>query len=109
MSEYALTNDVRNAITYQSESIVSKTVFAGEHAKVVVMALDAGQELSEHTAAMPAAIHVLEGEAEVTLGSDLHRLKAGAWVHMDANLRHAVRAIAPTTLLLTLFKKGTIA
>lgn len=93
-------------IAIQPDSIVSKTVFAGDHAKVVLMALDAGQELSEHTAAMPAVIHLLEGEADVTLGEDAHRLAAGAWVHMPANLRHSVRAVAPTVLLLTLFKKA---
>jgi quercetin dioxygenase-like cupin family protein len=48
----------------------------------------------------------LEGQADVRLGDDEHRLSAGAWVHMPANLRHAVRALTPTVLLLTLFKKG---
>ena len=105
MPDYTLTENLRSAIEIQKDSIVSKTVFASEHTKVVLMALDTGQELSEHTAAMPALIHLLEGTAEVSLGEDVHRLEAGAWVHMPANLRHAVKAVAPTVLLLTLFKK----
>lgn len=106
MSEYTAHHNLPGLIAIQADSIVSKTVFAGDHTKVVLMALDTGQELSEHNAAMPAVIHLLEGEAEVTLGGDAHRLSAGAWVHMPANLRHSVRAVAPTVLLLTLFKKG---
>ena len=106
MSEYTINENIRGAIEIQKDSIVSKTVLASDHAKVVLMALDAGQELSEHTAAMPAVIHLLEGQADVRLGDDEHRLSAGAWVHMPANLRHAVRAVTPTVLLLTLFKKG---
>lgn len=96
-------------VAIQSQSIVSKTVFAGEHAKVVLMALDAGQELSEHTAAMPAVIHILEGTSRIGLGGEVHELGSGAWIHMPANLRHSVRAITPTKLLLTLFKTARTA
>ena len=103
---YDAHGNIRDLIEFQADSIVSKTVFAGDHTKVVLMALDTGQELSEHTAAMPAVIHLLEGEADVGLVDDMHRLAAGAWVHMPENLRHSVRAVAPTVLLLTLFKKG---
>ena len=105
MPDYILTENLRAAIEIQTDSIVSKTVFGSEHTKVVLMALDAGQELSEHTAAMPAVIHLIEGVAEVLLGDDVHRLEAGAWMHMLASLRHAVKAVTPTVLLLTLFKK----
>ncbi|MBM3290043.1 MAG: cupin domain-containing protein [Candidatus Hydrogenedentes bacterium] len=106
MSNLTVHSRIRDAIEIQRDSIVSKTVFAGDHAKVVLMALDAGQELSEHTAAMPAVIHLIEGEADVTLGDDAHRLAAGAWVHMPAHRRHSMKAVTPTVLLLTLFKKG---
>ena len=106
MSDYMMHSDIRGLIEFQRESIVSKTVFASDRTKVVLMALDAGQELSEHTAAMPAIIHLLEGQANVTLGPDAHDLAAGAWVHMPPHLAHSVRAVTPTVLLLTLLKAG---
>lgn len=103
-TNFTLIPRLDTAIALQKESIVSKTVYVDDYVKVVLMALDAGQELSEHTASMPAIIHLLEGDADVTLGQDAHRLKAGAWVHMPANLTHSVCAISPTIFLLLLLK-----
>lgn len=101
---YTLLPNIVDAVAPQQDSIISKTIVATDRAKVVLMALDSGQELSEHTATMPAIVHILEGRARVSLGDDTHELSAGAWVHMPAELRHAVRAETPTCLLLTLLK-----
>jgi quercetin dioxygenase-like cupin family protein len=38
--------------------------------KVVVFGFAAGQELSEHTSSSPAIMHFIQGEAQVTLGTD---------------------------------------
>ena len=104
MSSYSLMPALTDDIAVQANSIVSKTAYADDAVKVVLMALDAGQELSEHTAAMPAVIEILKGQSRVTLGENAHELRAGAWVHMHAHLRHSVAAITPTVLLLTLLK-----
>ncbi|GMU93748.1 MAG: hypothetical protein AMXMBFR4_28060 [Candidatus Hydrogenedentota bacterium] len=106
MTMYSLINDITADIQIQTNSIVSKTAYQDEHLKAVLMALDAGQELSEHTASMPAIIHLLQGEARVSLGEDSHELQAGAWIHMPANLKHSVAAITPTVLLLLLLKSA---
>ena len=103
---YQLVENLAATIVAQPNSIVSKTVHADSGVKVVLMALDAGQELSEHTASMPAHIQLLGGEARVTLGDETHNLSAGAWVHMDADERHSVVAISPVILLLTLLKRA---
>ena len=104
MGSYSIVPALTDEIAIQPDSIVSKTVYADEAVKVVLMALDAGQELSEHTAAMPADIQILSGQARVSLGDDAHDLQSGAWVHMHAHLRHSVVANTPTILLLTLLK-----
>lgn len=106
MSTYTLLRGISGEIQLQKDSIVSKTAYQDEHVKAVLMALDAGQELSEHTASMPAIIHLLQGDARVTLGEDPHELGAGAWIHMPANLKHSVAAKSPTVLLLLLLKSA---
>jgi len=103
---YTLVKSIIDEIAIQKESIVSRTVYMDDALKVVLMALDAGQELSEHTASMPAVIQLLRGKSNVTLGSDVHSLAEGAWVHMPANLTHSVSAIEPTVLLLLLLKSA---
>ncbi|NOX63492.1 MAG: cupin domain-containing protein [Chloroflexi bacterium] len=84
------------------DSIVSRTLFSDETTKVVLFGFAAGQELSEHTASRPAIIHFLEGEAELTLGEDVHQASAGAWAHMPPHLPHSILAKTRVVLLLTL-------
>jgi quercetin dioxygenase-like cupin family protein len=102
MVDYAILPDLRRDVEVPHEGILSRTVFESDRIKAVLFAFDAGQELSEHAAAMPAIIEILDGEAEILLGADRHRAVAGAWVHMPAGLRHAVRATSPLTMLLLL-------
>ena len=77
---------------------LSRTMHQDDDVKVVVFGFAAGEELSEHTASRPALIQVLSGALQLTLD--------GAWVHMPAGLRHAVRALEPSVMLLTLIRAG---
>lgn len=103
-NNYALFGDVAQLVTISPESIVSRTLYADDQVKAVLFGFDAGQELSEHTASMPAIIHVVQGEADLTLGVDSHTAGAGTWVHMPANLAHSIRARTPVIMLLLLLK-----
>ncbi|HSG86361.1 MAG TPA: cupin domain-containing protein [Candidatus Limnocylindrales bacterium] len=96
--------DLRAEVEIPSDGILSRTLFESERVKVVLFGFDAGQELSEHTAAMPAVIEVLDGTADVLLGDSRHHLGPGAWVHMPAGLRHAIRAVTPLRMLLVLLR-----
>ena len=88
------------------DGILSRNLYKDENIKVVLFAFGPGQELSEHTASMPAVVHVLEGEGSIVLGEDEKPLQAGTWVHMAAHLPHSVRADTPLVMLLTLLKQG---
>jgi len=86
------------------DGILSRTLHNDDQVKVVLFAFSAGQELSEHTASMPAVLQVVQGQAQVTLGDDVHQADAGFWVHMPAQLRHRIQARTPLILLLLLLK-----
>ena len=86
------------------DSIVSRTVLTNDHLKAVLFGFASGQELSEHTAARPAVLHFLTGEAELTLGDESMKAGVGSWIHMPPNLPHSVRAITPVTMLLLILK-----
>ena len=85
-------------------SIVSRTIHSDDTVKVVLFGFAAGQELSEHTASMPAILHILNGKARLTLGEERHQAQAGTWVHMPAKLPHSVFAEEPVMMLLILIK-----
>lgn len=91
--------------TIPTDSIVSRTVSREGGMKVIVFAFDVGQELSEHTASVPAIIQILQGEADLTLGGDHYNAVAGTWARMDANLPHSVYARTPVIMLLIMLEK----
>lgn len=86
----------------QTESIVSRVFCKVDYLRGTLFGFDAGQELTEHTSAFPAVLHILEGEAEVTLGEDHHSLRAGSWVYMPPHLPHSIYAQSRLKLLLLL-------
>lgn len=101
---YTLVDDVNRLVeSIQPESIISRTFLKSDRLKAIVFGFDAGQELSEHTSSQAAIIHILSGEAVVTLGEDRHELAAGGWVHMPPRLKHSVYATTPLVLLLLMF------
>lgn len=82
--------------------IHSRTVHTDGDLKMVLFGFAAGEELSEHTASRAAIIHVLSGAFDLTLGGEPAEAHAGTVVHMAAGLPHALRATAPSRMLLTL-------
>lgn len=88
-----------------ADGILSRTLHNDDQVKVVLFAFAPGQELSEHTASMPAMLSIIQGEATVTLGTDTLDAHPGAWVYMPAHLRHAVRAKTPVVMQLVLVKQ----
>ena len=97
--------DLAEQIEPPEGGILTRPLFDDEQVKVVLFGFGAGQELSQHTAAMPAVLHFIEGEATLTLGDDLLEARPGTWTHMPANLPHSVRAKTPVIMLLLLLKK----
>ncbi|MGD8603761.1 MAG: cupin domain-containing protein [Anaerolineales bacterium] len=87
------------------DSTISRTVHDDDDLKVVIFGFDTGQELSEHTASMPAVLHFIQGEVELTLGSEHFNATQGSWAHMPAHLSHSIKALKPTIMLLYLLKK----
>lgn len=101
---YTFLFDLAQEAAPPDDGILSRTIFQDEQLKAVVFGFAAGQELSEHTAAKPALLCFIEGEATVGLGEDVRDARAGTWVHMPAGLTHSIRAVRPTVMLLLLLK-----
>jgi quercetin dioxygenase-like cupin family protein len=91
-------------ISYQDGSVVSRTLLKKDAANVTLFAFDAGQGLTEHTSPFDAFVHVLEGEAWLTINGQLVTACAGQVVLMPANQTHALRALSRFKMLLTLLR-----
>lgn len=91
-------------VTYQDGSVVSRTIVKRPTGTVTLFAFDAGQGLSEHTAAFDALAHVLEGEAEITVSGRPLTAKTGEAVLLPANQPHALKALSRFKMVLTMIR-----
>jgi quercetin dioxygenase-like cupin family protein len=87
-----------------ADGILSRTVYQDDRIKAVVFGFGQGQELAEHTAAKPALLFFVKGEATVGLGDDVQEAQPGTWVHMPAGLKHSIKAKSPVVMLLVLLR-----
>jgi quercetin dioxygenase-like cupin family protein len=101
---YTLVADLAKHQDMPADGILTRTIHADENVKVVLFTFSARQELSEHTASMPAILQFVQGEAELGLGEDKIEARPGTWVHMPALTKHSIRTKSPVTMLLTLVK-----
>jgi quercetin dioxygenase-like cupin family protein len=91
-------------VAYQSGSVVSTTLIAKKTGTVTLFAFDRGEGLSEHTAPFDAMVCVLDGTADVTIGGTAMRVEAGQMVIMPANVPHALTAVEPFKMMLTMIR-----
>src|SRR6185503_5891705 len=102
---YTVVHDLAHQMEPPVDGTLSRTIHQDERLKAVLFHFSAGQELSEHTASTPAVMHFLEGDADVTLGSDVVVANAGTWIHMQSQLSHSIRAKTNVVMLLLLMKQ----
>jgi quercetin dioxygenase-like cupin family protein len=95
---------VARLVDYQVGGIVSRQLVKKNGGNVTAFAFDAGQELSEHTSPFDALIEVVEGEAEISLAGQPHRVRQGEMIALPANVPHAVTAVSRFKMLLTMIR-----
>src|SRR5271157_1095697 len=95
---------VISLVSYQPGSVVSRTIIGDKAGTVTLFAFDGGEGLSEHTAPYDALLHLLEGEAEVTISGKMSRLEQGEAIVLPARKPHAVRASKRFKMLLTMIR-----
>lgn len=96
--------EIGNLIDYQTGAIVSQTVVDDEAVTITVFAFDKGERLSEHTAPHDAILQVVDGTARVTVEDDEYEVQDGESIVLPANKPHAVDAVSPFKMFLTMIR-----
>jgi quercetin dioxygenase-like cupin family protein len=91
-------------VDYQVNAVVSREIINKNTGTVTLFAFDKGQGLSEHTAPFDALVHLLDGEADITISGKTLRLKEGEMVIMPANQPHALKAVGKFKMMLTMIR-----
>lgn len=102
MANYTFIANMLKEIEIPQDGTLSRTIHRDDHVKIVLFGFAGGQELSQHTASVPAIVEILRGDARVTLDGEEKELSAGSWVYMEAKLPHAIYARTDVVMLLTM-------
>ena len=98
--DHATVLPLAEQVTYEAGKVVSLTLAQRPGVGMTLFAFDAGEGVSTHAAPGDALVFVLEGEAEITI------VTGGNAIVMPAGIPHAVKAIKPFKMLLTVVKRG---
>lgn len=91
-------------VNYQDGSVVSRQITKADAGNVTLFAFDQDQELSEHTAPFDALVHILDGRAEIRISGKPFGLQTGEAIIMPADEPHALKALTPFKMLLTMIR-----
>jgi quercetin dioxygenase-like cupin family protein len=91
-------------VDYQDGAVVSRTLVKKSAGSVTVFAFDEGQDLSEHTVPHDALVHVIDGEAAITISGTTHQVRAGEMIVLPASQPHAVGATKRFKMVLTMIR-----
>ena len=95
---------IDDLISYQDDSVISRTLVKKNTGTITLFAFDKGQGLSEHTAPFDALAHILEGDVEIIIDGEVFNLKSNEMIIMPANNPHALKALSKFKLLLTMIR-----
>ena len=101
-TRYTFISHLLEEVEIPENGTLSRVLYSGDGIRVVLFAFDEGQELTDHTASVPAVVQVVKGRLGLTLDNDTVEIGPDSWVHMDAHLNHAVVALEPSVMILTL-------
>jgi quercetin dioxygenase-like cupin family protein len=97
-------SNMKDLVTYQEDSIVSKEIIKKSTGTVSLFAFDRDQGLSEHTAPFDALVCILDGEAEIIVSGEPHRLQAGEMIIMPGGKPHALKALKRFKMMLVMVR-----
>jgi quercetin dioxygenase-like cupin family protein len=88
-----------------ARGILSQTLSDEGDIEFLLFAFAAGEQLSEHTSARPAIIHILAGAGEQTVGGDAHPACPGTLLRIAPEVKHSLVARAPMQMALYLLPR----
>ncbi len=96
---------LKDLVAYQDGTVASRMIIFKEAGNITLFSFDEGEGLSEHTAPFDAVVTILDGECEVWVAGETHRLKEGETIIFPANKPHALSAVTRFKMMLTMIRE----
>jgi quercetin dioxygenase-like cupin family protein len=102
--QYLVAAGLVDAMPITPQATTSRVVVDTDAVRVVLFAFDTGEELTDHTAALPVVVTLLDGAVRFRVGGEDHDLAPGDVVYLPAHESHAVQADEPSRLSLVMVR-----
>jgi quercetin dioxygenase-like cupin family protein len=96
--------EMKELVSYQSGSVVSRTLVDRKIGTITLFSFAAGQGLSEHTVPYDAFVQVVDGTAEVTIAGKPQKVAAGEFIIMPAGIPHSLKAVERFKMMLVMIR-----
>jgi quercetin dioxygenase-like cupin family protein len=96
--------EMNGLVSYQSGSVVSRTLIDRKIGTITLFTFDDGQGLSEHTAPFDAFVQIFDGVADVTIDGKVQRVSSGEFIIMPANIPHSLKAVEKFKMMLVMIR-----
>lgn len=93
-------------IEYVPNSVVSKTIIKKSTGTVSVVAIEAGEGLTEKTSPFDTFAQIIEGKAEILINGKSNMLDTGQSIIIPAYTSNIVKANERFKMILTVIKSG---
>jgi quercetin dioxygenase-like cupin family protein len=93
-------------VDYVPNAIATKTIIRKITGSISAASFDSGQAWPEKISPFDTFVHVVDGEAEITIDDTSHRLNAGQSIIIPAHSRNTIKANVRFKMLSTVIKSG---
>ena len=90
--------------SFNDKRVVVKVILESSFSKEIKIMFKEGQIMKEHKAPYPIVVHILKGQIDFGVSTDVHTLKEGNIITLEANVLHDLRAKQDSIVRLTLSK-----
>ncbi len=97
-----------NGIEYNPEKPKIQLLLDTSFSKEIRIVFKAGQIMKEHSAPGPIVVEMFEGGIEFGVNGELHQLKKGDMLTLEAKVPHDLKATEDSIVRLTLSKADSV-
>jgi quercetin dioxygenase-like cupin family protein len=90
--DFETVQKLTDLVEYQPGQVVSRTLVQNKSVSVTLFAFDTGEEISSHESTGDALVHILDGNAIITVGGNKYELTKEQSIVMPAGIPHALEA-----------------
>jgi len=93
-------------VEYVPNAVMSRTIIKKSTGNVTAMSFSEGEELCEKTIPFDNYIQVIDGEADLVIGTKKYQLKAGTGIVIPAHTSQCLYATQQFKIISTVIKSG---